>query len=73
MAAILNDLDILLQAASPRVLPVTFGTGDTFDGDVTGTIDGFPATDVATGIADGQTAFTDTVDFRISVPPSNNP
>lgn len=34
MAAIVNDLDVFLQTVSPRVNPVTFGSGDTFDGDV---------------------------------------
>lgn len=41
--------------------------------DFTGTIDGTSATTVKTGAANGQTAFTDTAQYRGNIPPSNNP
>lgn len=71
MATIQNARDVYLQAESPRLLPVTISNDFTFNGNVTGQVNGVGASTVTTQASNGSTAYTGTTQYRNDTAPTN--
>ena len=71
MATIQNARDVYLQAESPRLLPVTISNDFTFNGNVTGQVNGVGASTVTTQASNGSTAYTGTTQYRTDTAPTN--